>query len=127
MRTAWERSLHDPGLRHKDDPIARFHLERSVFDVKCREGPYRSGVSIARVSGGHHQMSGERRFSRAHGPDMEVMNLSHTGALSQIGLNSKRLNPRRHGIKRKVYRISKELPRPTTTTATMIKLYRVKP
>jgi len=68
-------------------------------------------------------MSGERRFSRAHGPDMEVMNLSHTGALSQIGLNSKRLNPRRHGIKRKVYRISKELPRPgTTTTATMIKL-----
>jgi len=46
---------------------------------------------------------------------------SHTGALSQIGLNSKRLNPRRHGIKRKVYRISKELPRPDYHN-TMIKL-----
>jgi len=62
MRTAWEGLRpHDPGLRHKDDPNRPFPLERSVFDVEvvvkvlqiCEE-------RIARVSGGHHQMSGER-------------------------------------------------------------------
>jgi len=67
-------------------------------------------------------MSGERRFSRAHGPDMEVMNLSHTGALSQIGLNSKPQSPQARHQAQGLQNLSKELPRPTTTTATMIKL-----
>lgn len=72
--------------------------------VQCRSGREAPDLPVLgkhhRDTLRHYKVGCECCFCSTHPPDVEVVNLSHTGEFSQISADSKRLDSRWHSIKR---------------------------
>src|SRR5207253_9143056 len=72
------QSLSDDVFRGQDARlvgVGQFDLDRRVLDAKRPEELLRDAAqhSIPGMAARHYEMAGQRRLSRAHPPDMEIM------------------------------------------------------